>query len=632
MASNESESSLEPSSSNSREVAIRRSTDDSLKVAKKQKLLKYEEIYLENLPSCEAYERSYMHHDLITHVHVTKTQFLITASSDGVVKFWKKTETGIEFVKSFKSHSGPIEDLAVTVSGSELASISRKDKSVKVFDIVNFDMINMFSLDFEPQCIEWIDSAATNDENLIISDSNSSDIKIFNAKQSTTEPKRTLSNIHSSPICRLRFNPVYKLVVSVDIEGIMEYWHTGEKNYKFAEKPLISFDSKLDTDLYEFVQNSTDPCANLRLHNINFSHDGDYFTSTSSDRKIRIFKFRSGKLVRKYDESLERMQAIHKEAPLMNNMDFARKMAMEREIDRTGAIRQENSIFDQSGHFLLFPTPLGVKVMNWKVNKLVRTLGREETNFRPLSISLFQGVIVKRVIRKVNADSLDSGVSDPTLYCTSNKKNRFYCFSNRHFEEDTTDNDGGEIIKDRDIFNEKPTREEVLAAIEIEQQEKKALVFENATIHTTMGDIHIKLFPSLAPRTCENFCTHSKNNYYNNHIFHRVIKQFMIQTGDPTGSGTGGESIWGDEFEDEFSDELKHDKPFMLSMANCGPNTNGSQFFITVAPCTFLDNKHTVFGRVIKGMDVCTSISKVKTNPKTDKPYSDVKIVNIKVF
>ncbi|XP_007441935.2 peptidylprolyl isomerase domain and WD repeat-containing protein 1-like [Python bivittatus] len=98
----------------------------------------------------------------------------------------------------------------------------------------------------------------------------------------------------------------------------------------------------------------------------------------------------------------------------------------------------------------------------------------------------------------------------------------------------------------------------------------------------------------------------------------------MIQTGDPTGTGMGGESIWGGEFEDEFHATLRHDRPYTLSMANAGPNTNGSQFFVTVVPTPWLDNKHSVFGRVTKGMEVVQRISNVKVNPKTDKPYEDV--------
>jgi peptidylprolyl isomerase domain and WD repeat-containing protein 1 len=99
-------------------------------------------------------------------------------------------------------------------------------------------------------------------------------------------------------------------------------------------------------------------------------------------------------------------------------------------------------------------------------------------------------------------------------------------------------------------------------------------------LHTTYGDITVRLFPDAAPKAVENFVTHARNNYYNNVIFHRVIRKFMIQTGDPLGDGTGGESIWGKEFADEFS-VLKHDKAYTVSMANAGPNSNGSQFFIT---------------------------------------------------
>ena len=109
------------------------------------------------------------------------------------------------------------------------------------------------------------------------------------------------------------------------------------------------------------------------------------------------------------------------------------------------------------------------------------------------------------------------------------------------------------------------------------------------------------MYPQECPKTVENFTTHAKNGYYSNLIFHRVVKGFMIQTGDPAGDGSGGTSIWGYEFEDEISDKLKHKEPFVLAMANCGKNTNGSQFYITTVPCPWLDGKHTVFGRVTKG-------------------------------
>ena len=116
----------------------------------------------------------------------------------------------------------------------------------------------------------------------------------------------------------------------------------------------------------------------------------------------------------------------------------------------------------------------------------------------------------------------------------------------------------------------------------------------------------------------------AKKGYYNGLIFHRVIDNFMIQGGDPTGTGRGGESLWGGEFKDEIVSSLKFDKPGYLAMANAGPNTNGSQFFITTVATSWLNGKHTIFGKVIKGMDVVNTIGKVKTTKPGDKPVKDV--------
>ena len=148
-----------------------------------------------------------------------------------------------------------------------------------------------------------------------------------------------------------------------------------------------------------------------------------------------------------------------------------------------------------------------------------------------------------------------------------------------------------------------------------------------ADINTTMGTIKVKLFYKKAPQTVSNFVTLAQKGFYNGIIFHRVIPGFMIQTGDPDGNGTGGP---GYSFADEFDASLKHSKKGMLSMANSGPNTNGSQFFITVAPTPHLDNKHSIFGEVISGYDVAEKISKVDRDPR-DKPKKEVKITSIKI-
>jgi cyclophilin family peptidyl-prolyl cis-trans isomerase len=145
-----------------------------------------------------------------------------------------------------------------------------------------------------------------------------------------------------------------------------------------------------------------------------------------------------------------------------------------------------------------------------------------------------------------------------------------------------------------------------------------------AVIKTNMGDIELQLFHDKAPKTVKNFAGLAQDGYYNGIIFHRVIDNFMIQGGDPTGTGSGGESLWGDKFEDEFSSDLKHSTPGILSMANAGPNTNGSQFFITLVPTPWLDGKHSIFGKVINGMDVVKAIGKVQTTKPYDKPVKDV--------
>lgn len=181
-----------------------------------------------------------------------------------------------------------------------------------------------------------------------------------------------------------------------------------------------------------------------------------------------------------------------------------------------------------------------------------------------------------------------------------------------------------------------------------------------AVIKTTQGDIKVKFFPDETPKTFENFTTHAKNGYYDGLIFHRVIKDFMIQGGDPQGTGMGGESIWGTPLVDEFHPDL-HNIRGALCMANAGPNTNGSQFFIVQADSCdkrfldqmeqlkdrgfddqvianyrelggtpWLDFHHTVFGQVYEGMDVVDAIANVATGAG-DKPLEDVKILSIDV-
>ena len=147
-------------------------------------------------------------------------------------------------------------------------------------------------------------------------------------------------------------------------------------------------------------------------------------------------------------------------------------------------------------------------------------------------------------------------------------------------------------------------------------------------IETNRGTVEVKLFCKAAPFACENFIRLAEKGYYNEVIIHRVIKDFMIQGGDPTGTGRGGESVWGKSFKDECTTELKFDKPGLLAMANAGPNTNGSQFFITTVNTPWLNGRHTIFGEVIKGYDVVKKIESVPTT-KDGKPLKEQKILKV---
>lgn len=146
-------------------------------------------------------------------------------------------------------------------------------------------------------------------------------------------------------------------------------------------------------------------------------------------------------------------------------------------------------------------------------------------------------------------------------------------------------------------------------------------------ITTTLGNIEGKLFWEKAPKTVSNFVTLAKKKYYDGIVFHRVIPKFMIQTGDPQGTGSGGP---GYKFKDEFHPDLKH-KAGVLSMANAGPNTNGSQFFITVVPTNYLDNRHAVFGEVTSGFDIAKKISEAKRDPR-DKPLTKIKMKKVEII
>ncbi|KAK7970740.1 hypothetical protein PG996_000830 [Apiospora saccharicola] len=580
---------------------------------KKRRVLPYEKLYISALPKSNRYSKSLMHKENLSFVTVTPlTDFLITSSVDGVVKFWKKVVDDIEFVKEFKAHQGEIKSVSVSQDGRSFATTGA-DKTVKIFDVITFDLLAMLTLDYTPRCICWVHKRGASIPLLAIADDTAPLINIYDGRGENQTSIHTIKGLHRSVVTMMAFNDVYDCVVSADDNGMLEYW-SPNSNY---EKPGNVFQYKSSTNLFDFKKAKSTPTS------LTISPTGQQFVTFSMpDRKIRIFEFASAKLYRTYDESMqviEEMQQAGTATQKLDDVEFGRRLAAEREIESPSLRNKVNVIFDESGHFILYGSILGVKVINTFTNQVVKVYGKEE-NMRPVHLAIYQGQPQKKGITTVamaasnNPLLQESETRDPILVATAVGKVRFYMFTNQE-----------EISKSaRDVQNEKPT----MLGAKKAAQTKQAETGTAAILHTTYGDIHIRLFPDAAPKAVENFVTHAKRGYYNNTIFHRVIRKFMIQCGDPLGDGTGGESIWGKEFEDEFS-TLKHDKPYTVSMANAGPNTNGSQFFITTEKTPWLDNKHTIFGRAIQGLDVVHKIENVRTYK--EKPEEDIKILNIDI-
>ncbi|WFD43214.1 peptidylprolyl isomerase [Malassezia psittaci] len=598
--------------------------------AKRRKILQYEQLYLSQLPNASRYMKSLMHRDTINFVSVTRhTDFVITTSVDGHVKFWKKQTAGIEFVKHYRAHVAMIVGACTSADGAYFATVAA-DGSVKVFDVLNYDLINMIELKYTPRACCWVHRRGSADIAIAISEENSTNIRFYDGRGDGTVTQ-TVSHIHREPCHILEYNELFDCLVSADIGGMIEYWQPNEP----YELPDNVFKLKSSTDLFEFKKKRTFPTT------LTFSSDFSQFATVSMhDRQVRIFSFAKGKLLRQYDESLtavQEMQQAGTAAHLLDDMEFGRRLAQERDLDATAltglasatanatGAGTVNAIFDESGHFIIYATMLGIKVINLKTNKLSRLLGKDET-IRFLQVSLYQGTPDRKYATSIDLAASENPLVqkhelDPTLFCSAYKRARFYMFTQQEPDNDPNSKLSG---GDRDVLNEKPTREEQAVATKpVEKKPKQE--YTSATLHTTVGDIYLELFPDKAPKTVENFVGLAKKGYYDGVIFHRVIKKFMLQTGDPLGDGTGGESLWGREFEDEIVPELRHDKPYTLSMANAGPNTNGSQFFITTVPTPWLDDKHTIFGHATGGLEVIHEIEHTPVR-RGDRPITPIEI------
>eukprot|EP00536_Pseudo-nitzschia_multiseries_P013618 jgi/Psemu1/245471/estExt_Genewise1.C_5940010 len=590
-----------------------------------------------------------MHKATVTHVvSSARYGYVITACEEGIVKFWKRTSTDehpatpcLEFVKSFTAHIGPLAALCIDQSDDTVASIGENDGLIKFYDVSTFDAKSMIKA--KENTSSFGGAAAfiqDKSKELLLAISHASDGNISIYSVATLMLVQTLS-LHSKPVKALVYNSEHNCCISGDEMGILEIWDAtqGIKDDQVAGAPCsmqsnrLEYPSKMDTDLYKLAKKKT--------YARSISASKNYFVVYGADHKVRIFNLSTAKIEVRYDERLNVYASKNFTSYGMDSIEFGKRAATEREMeDQNEELTQLPSNLvklDPSEQYLLVSTMIGIKIIDWKQNKLVKVIGKADASqYRFLSFCLCLGdakmnqqmQLARGTGNATAVGDKKAEVNNSIIVTLAYQQRRFYVFS--HVDPLLEQEDGtADTANNRDIWNEAPTAQDQLLVSESGRGPGGSQIktVSKAILRTTKGDIHFKLFPEV-PKTLENFTEHARSGYYDGVLFHRVISNFMLQTGDPLGDGTGGESIWGGEFEDEFVRDLRHDRPFTVSMANAGPNTNGSQFFITTVATPWLDNKHTVFGRVTKGMDVCKSIENVKTD-KNDKPLDDVRILSV---
>ncbi|ODV64047.1 uncharacterized protein ASCRUDRAFT_78993 [Ascoidea rubescens DSM 1968] len=594
-----------------------------------------------------------MHKANIFSVLAIKNSFghwiLISSSIDGVIKFWKILENGnLEFLKKINDlHSGSIKIFkysnGTTNSDNNdntyFASLSSNNNKIKIFDINLMDIINIIDLKFIPGTLCWANY--NNRVLLIVTSKLFHDIYIYDPFDSSqndhtiqshimnihddhnespnpsfTSYLYTTSTLHKHPIICLNYNFKYNCVVSSDTIGNIEYWLPNEN----FDTPKDLFALKSNTNLFLFRKKKLIPVS------IGFSSDFENFIILSyPDNNIRLFNFKSAKVFKKFDESIDslinlfNLTKLNKNSTNRNSEDkllFNKKISLEKNLinsDKINYFLSRNAIFTNSNNFILYPSINGIKLIDLSLNKCIKILGKFDINeslHASLDASSLNHLNFQNLTLVQNSDSklgsTDNPKFLPLLIAIPYNSNRFYIFNSNPSENFQ------DYKHNRDVLNENLN----LDSINKNKSLNYKLKFRGSKVilHTTFGDIKLKLFPEYAPLAVENFITHCGQNYYNNLTFHRVIKSFMIQTGDPNGDGTGGESIWHKYFSDEFNPDVRFNKPYMVGMANIGENTNGSQFFITTAKAEWLNDKHTIFAEVTGGIEVVKNIENVKTN------------------
>lgn len=573
------------------------------------------------LPCATLYERSYMHRAPVTHVVVAGgADFVITGDAGGAVKFWKKAAIGITFVKVYRAHVGGIAALVGSPDGSRVASVG-DDGTVKFFDVASFDLTTLARLGFYPSSAAWAYAPGAPRKILAVADAHSPTVTLLDGDDGAAAPLAR-ARLHAAPVLALTFSPATGLIISADSNGTIECW-SPDASAAFAAPPgTLDYASKLDTDLFAL--------ARAKTHATAITTSKQLFAVSSTDGHVRVFHIPTGRMTREFAEGCEDYASGSASSPALSPQELATRIARERVARQAAAAHTAallapraanaaaeadanvpplalsaprepplNALFDASGFLLLVPTLLGIKVISLDSNKCIALIGAADAAASPPpgGLALFQGVPNMGGSQAPGGGGVSfSGdaapLADPMLFgIAPPARTRFLLFSRREPDgaaELEEGDDAPSLLAARDTLNEPPNRADAAAAAAARDAATArrpggaaAAPGREVCITTDRGDIIVQLFPQDAPKAVENFLALSRRGYYAQAQFFRVIKGFMCQTGDPTNSGTGGESIWGTEFDDEIVAHRRFTAPGVLAMANAGPKTNGSQFFIT---------------------------------------------------
>eukprot|EP00826_Nyctotherus_ovalis_P053622 TRINITY_DN6993_c0_g2_i1.p2 TRINITY_DN6993_c0_g2~~TRINITY_DN6993_c0_g2_i1.p2 ORF type:complete len:276 (-),score=70.74 TRINITY_DN6993_c0_g2_i1:1661-2488(-) len=271
----------------------------------------------------------------------------------------------MEFMRTFRAHPGKCSGTSLGWNGYYFVSVSVTDHSLKLFDAVNADMINMYKLDFDPVTCELIYKLNESKPNVAVAEFQKSSIRILQLDDKLKEIAKL--DFHLTPVKLIVFNAQLEVAVSVDSKGIVEYWDT--ETFEFPKKKL-NFEYKLETDFLELAKNKTS------ILSATISHSGDLMGFYGKDRVVRIYAFRTGKLYRKFSEGFD-MYPIwqgDKENDMMSldKIEYEKRMAVEKEIEKSiESLSPPNILFSETDKYILWTSYLGIKVVHLALNKVV---------------------------------------------------------------------------------------------------------------------------------------------------------------------------------------------------------------------------------------------------------------------